>query len=318
MLGKLDSGGLYGVWWYNRREARTVRVPLGGGRYRKTKRIRKKPEGEWIPVPVPASGVSRETVVQARERLEGRTKSSKCPDALLGALGRFSALPGLPAGAHCGLCMEGLHEEGRDSQEALPLRLRHPSPEGEGGLLLLEDPERPQDRDRGVGGSEGGAARSGAPRAWPRHLYLQAEKKKVGGDPEKEARALINRIAEIDRKRDAYQDLAADGLMERKELRAKLDALSCQKAATEEGLNALKERRRKIRELELSREKVLASYRDAVPEGLEKVEGKKRCAVYNALGVIVWAARAKGDPIRIVFGALGGEEVCRSDVTSTR
>ena len=105
---------------------------------------------------------------------------------------------------------------------------------------------------------------------------------------------------------------------ERKELRAKLDALSYQKAATEEGLNALKERRRKIRELELSREKVLASYRDAVPEELEKVEGKKRCAVYNALGAIVWAARAKGDPIRIVFGALGGEEVCRSDVTSTR
>jgi hypothetical protein len=65
-------------------------------------------------------------------------------------------------------------------------------------------------------------------------------------------------------------------------------------------------------------EKVLARYRDAGPEGLEKMEGKERCTVYNALGVTVWAARTKEDPIRVVFGALGGEEVCRSDATSTR
>jgi DNA polymerase I-like protein with 3'-5' exonuclease and polymerase domains len=35
----------------------------------------------------------------------------------------------------------------------------------------------------------------------------------------------------------------ADGLMEREELRAKLDALSRQKAVAEEGLNALEERK---------------------------------------------------------------------------
>lgn len=34
-------------------------------------------------------------------------------------------------------------------------------------------------------------------------------------DPEKEARVFMSRIAEVDRKRAAYQDLAADGLMER-------------------------------------------------------------------------------------------------------
>ena len=84
----------------------------------------------------------------------------------------------------------------------------------------------------------------------------------------------------------------------------------------EEGLSELEERRNKIRELKLSREKILASYRDVMPEALETVEGKERCAVYNALGVTVWAARVKGDPIRIVFSALGGEEVCHSDVTS--
>src|SRR3712207_9093630 len=81
-----------------------------------------------------------------------------------------TALPGLRAGARRGLRVEGLHEEGRDPQEALPLRLCHSTPEGEGGLLLLEDPERPQDRGRGVGGREGCAARPRTPGARPQRL----------------------------------------------------------------------------------------------------------------------------------------------------
>jgi hypothetical protein len=68
----------------------------------------------------------------------------------------------------------------------------------------------------------------------------------------------------------------------------------------------------------LSHEKILACYRDAALEALEKADGKKRCAVYNALGVTVWPAKVKGDPIKIVFSALGGEKVCHGDATSTR
>ena len=116
-----------------------------------------------------------------------------------------------------------------------------------------------------------------------------------------------NRIAEVDRKRAAYQDLVADGLMEREELRAKLDALSRQRTAAEEELKALEERRNKIRELQLSREKILARYREAAPEELEKADGKQRRAVYNTLGVTVWAARTTEDSIRIEMSALGGE-----------
>jgi hypothetical protein len=43
--------------------------------------------------------------------------------------------------------------------------------------------------------------------------YLEAEKEKAGGDPEKEARVFTSRIAEVDRKRASYQDLVADGLI---------------------------------------------------------------------------------------------------------
>jgi hypothetical protein len=52
------------------------------------------------------------------------------------------------------------------------------------------------------------------------NAYLEAETESDGGNPEKEARVFTNSIAEADRKRAAYQDLAADGLMEREGLRA--------------------------------------------------------------------------------------------------
>jgi site-specific DNA recombinase len=183
VCGELDPARLYGVWWYNRRETRTVRVPLRGGRYRKEKQIRKKPTAEWIPVPVPASGVPREAVVRARERLEGQAKCS-CSDAFLGALRGRLALPRLRARAHRGLRVEGLHKEGRDTEEALPLRLCHSSPEREGGLLLLKDSERPQDRGRGMGSGEDGVARPGALGTRPRRLPRGREGKGRGGPGE--------------------------------------------------------------------------------------------------------------------------------------
>jgi hypothetical protein len=73
-----------------------------------------------------------------------------------------------------------------------------------------------------------------------------------------------------------------------------------------------------VRELELSRERVLARYWEAVPEALEQTDGNARRAVYNTLGVTVWPAKAKEDPVRIELSALGGEEVCLEDATSTR
>jgi hypothetical protein len=42
------------------------------------------------------------------------------------------------------------------------------------------------------------------------------------GDPEREARAWLEKLAEADRRRDGYIDLAAEGILERDELRARL------------------------------------------------------------------------------------------------
>ncbi|HZG64780.1 MAG TPA: hypothetical protein VEY13_14950 [Rubrobacteraceae bacterium] len=50
-------------------------------------------------------------------------------------------------------------------------------------------------------------------------------KARRGGDPEREARAWLEKLAEADRKRNAYQDQQAEGLLTLDELRAKLLAL---------------------------------------------------------------------------------------------
>ena len=42
------------------------------------------------------------------------------------------------------------------------------------------------------------------------------------GDPERETRAWLEKLAEADRRRDGYIDLAAEGILERDELRARL------------------------------------------------------------------------------------------------
>src|SRR5215212_4657436 len=248
VLEKLDPGGLYGVWWYNRRETRTVRVPLSGGHYRKGKQIRKKPKREWIPVPVPASGVPREDVVRARERLEGRVKYSnaqmrlwelsggvlRCPDCGR-ALVAVSAWKGYTRKdgtrkRHFHYSCRARRQRGKEacSYSRTPNASKIEAEVWEAVKAVLLDPDR---LERGL------------------DAYLEAERRKDGGDLEEEARAFTNRIAEADRRRAAFQDLAADGLMEREELRAKLDALSHVRAAAEEGLCALEERRRKAREL---------------------------------------------------------------------
>ncbi len=76
VLARLDPSTPYGVWWYNRRGVRTVRLQGPHGA-RKSRRVREKPKSEWIPVPVPASGVSAGVVEAARASLEGNEKHSR-------------------------------------------------------------------------------------------------------------------------------------------------------------------------------------------------------------------------------------------------
>jgi hypothetical protein len=75
------------------------------------------------------------------------------------------------------------------------------------------------------------------------------------------------------------------------------------------------ERRRTVRKLQLSREKILANYRDAVPEALEGADGKQRGAVYNTLAPrdVAQHSNLVGHPIKVPVRDSDGKEDLQPD-----
>lgn len=66
----------------------------------------------------------------------------------------------------------------------------------------------------------------------------------------REAKALSAKLAEADRKRSRYQDMAAEGLISFDELREKILALENARETAERDLEALKNERKRILELD--------------------------------------------------------------------
>ncbi|MDP9455310.1 MAG: hypothetical protein CYG60_16745 [Actinobacteria bacterium] len=63
---------------------------------------------------------------------------------------------------------------------------------------------------------------------------------------------------------------------------------------------------------------LIGRYEGFAARDLDVLSGDARREVYNQLGVSVVAAPSRNEPLKIVFGALGGEEVWQRDRTSTR
>lgn len=86
------------------------------------------------------------------------------------------------------------------------------------------------------------------------------ERKALRGDPDKEARLWLDKLAEADRKRSGFQYMVAEGLITFDELRAKLAALEETQETAWRELEALSQRQEEIEALEHDRDAMLASY----------------------------------------------------------
>jgi hypothetical protein len=73
-------------------------------------------------------------------------------------------------------------------------------------------------------------------------------------DPEHEAETWAEKIADCDRRRSAYQDQQAAGLMPLEELGSKLKELDNARRTAERELATLNDRRRRVKELEKDRD----------------------------------------------------------------
>ena len=313
VASRLDPEKRYGVWWFNRRRTTVTRHreagPQGRG-YRKRHRVAFKPKSEWIAVPVPDPGVPREWVDAARAVVGAHRATSK-------ADGRFWELSG--AVMRCGEC-------GR-AMEAMVKTYRKKS--GEKSLICYYRCREGNRRRETCSNNRCVRADRVHPAVWelvsgllldPERLRegldrMIEEERSIGrGDPEREAKAWLDKLVETDRRREGYLDLAADGLMAKEELRAKLTAVAETREAAERELRSIEGREERLRDLERNKEILLEEYTGLMPEALGALTAEGRHAVYNRLrlGVV-----SHMDGSFEVSGAFDGQALGTSELART-
>ena len=278
VAARLDPHKQYGICWFNRQKTSTRTISEldgnGGRRYRKSKSTKIRPKDEWIAVPVPAY-LSRALVDRARTTMEnnkGAERKYLAREWELRGLIRCSC--GSTMGTHTTQPHGGrvyhyykckrrsqLGRMGSCTQKSLrstevePVVWRFVS-------SLLRDPEK---------------IRVGMEK-------LIDEEQALGrGDPEREAKAWVEKIEECARLRKAYQQQQAAGLMSLEELGGMLEELEETRKLAEAELENVTTRRNRVEELEQDRDVLLGYLTSVVPVELDGLTGEERNRVYRML-----------------------------------
>jgi hypothetical protein len=109
------------------------------------------------------------------------------------------------------------------------------------------------------------------------------------GDPEHEMRVWAKRLAEVDAKRSRYQEMAAEGLIDFDELRAKLGALEAERKTAARELEAVRGQAERLASLKLETEALIEAYSSKAHAGLDLYTPQDRFDAYKALGLKVMA-----------------------------
>jgi site-specific DNA recombinase len=167
VASRLDPDKSYGIWWFNRRRSTATQISVpdgnGGRSYKQRVKYTLRPSEEWIAVPVPDSGVTREIVDAARQAI----KHNRAPS---NAGRRFWELSG--GFVHCGLCGHVMdsHTTAKPwTPSVLLLRLPNPLQERCRGLLEREVPGCGQGRSFGMGGGHHAPQEPRSATRRPRH-----------------------------------------------------------------------------------------------------------------------------------------------------
>jgi recombinase-like zinc beta ribbon protein len=118
------------------------------------------------------------------------------------------------------------------------------------------------------------------------HL-IERERTDRTGDPEHEAEVWAGKIAECDRRRSAYQDQQAAGMMALEELGARLKELGNIRKTAERELTVLTDRQQRVEDLEHDRDSLLEDMSAMVPEALDSLTGEEKNRIYQMLRIEV-------------------------------
>jgi site-specific DNA recombinase len=289
VAARLDPGGSYGIWWYGKQRHVQKQVsrtgPNGERLYRKSKRSIWNPKEQWIAVPVPDAGIPRELVDGARQALKDNLIRRPSMAAL-----RFWELSG--GILRCGCCgwafsSVPVSTKGRPRRyyyrcpnralnglEACQLRTNYRAERLEAEVwetvaAILTDPEQL--------------------RADLEEMIEREREGGLRGDPDRERKAWLNKLAETDRMRSGYQELTAKGLMSLDELGARLKELEGARDTAERELAILRKRREHIEQLERDKHALLEHYAGMASEALASLTPEERHRVYKMLRLKVIA-----------------------------
>ncbi len=103
------------------------------------------------------------------------------------------------------------------------------------------------------------------------------------GDPDREAKAWLEKLTEADRMLKNYQEMAVKGLMTFDKLAQEIGRLEQDRSIVERELGALRTREERIEQLERDKEALLESHEVAAPGALEQLSPEERDNLYKML-----------------------------------
>ena len=275
----LDPAKRYGVWWFNRRRRTEKQVSVmshDGRLYVRRSTTIERPREQWVAVPVLDSGIPREWVDGARQAINDNVKFSQ-------AGGRFWELSGLMKCSECGCGLLGNSPtNGSRNKVHHYYRCRTRHLEGKGACSMSKN-IRAEEAEHAVWSFVTGLLLN--PETLREGLDEMIERERAGthGNPEEEVVLWLDRLAEVERKRASFQDMAAEGLITFDELRAKIAALEETRQTARRELATLEGRSERLRALERDRDTLLENYAEIMPEALDTLEPEERHRVYKML-----------------------------------
>jgi site-specific DNA recombinase len=302
VAARLDPDRSYGLWWFNRlgHKVRQVsELSASGRRYRKTHDWYQKPKEEWIAVPAPDSGIPREVVEAARATIEGNRRPAR-------AGRRFWELTGgITRCGECGWTMCATHSTSTKKGRTYSYNYYRCSNRDRYGLEACSNSHKPRaDKlEPEVWGFVSNLLKTPELLRAGLERLVEEERSATRGNPNREAEVWAKRLAEVDRKRSAYQDQQADGLITLDELRCKLAALEETRGTARKELADLKVRQERIEHLEHDASALLEHYASMVPEALDNLTPEEHHRIYKMmrLNVTMYA-----DGLAEVTGAFDG------------
>lgn len=279
VLALLDEDGEYGVWWFGRKNTREYSISEpdgnGGRRYRKATTTRIRPKEKRTAVPVPAY-ISRPLVNQARTALAANRPTERK------RLAREWELRGLLR-CSCGWNMSTHTAKSRGNGADYHYYLCKQRKQRRQACGCTQRAVRATEAEQVVWQFVSDLLRN--PEAIRRGMerLIEQERTDRTGDPEHEAEVWAGKVAECDRRRSAYQNQQAAGMMTLEELDSKLKELDNSRRTAERELAALTDHRRRVDELEKDRDALLESMAGMVPEALDNLTGAEKNRIHQML-----------------------------------